>query len=590
MGGGHGPRFAQLDTDYTTWAAYCRAYLKTRKLWKVVAEDRPACGSDKPSPEAMAWDEKNEEALGLIQMCVKPQLLSRVVECTTAAEAWNTLKAIFEADTTSRQMDLMYELSTLKMEPGETVIKYVGRAKGLQLHLATARQAVDEHTMVLHVLKGLPEQYAMLRTVLTNTGSKLDLESTTAKLMLQEKEVKGNSRSGALETTQALAVATTYSGRGTRDKGDWKRKAKCYYCQRMGHIQRDCHKKKADEARRGVPPGGRRRPQNGGGGGARAFTTTGTSGQEACGRATADGSWVVDSGATHHMTTGSDGYEPAKFGCGRQVTVASGAKVGVTSSGRATVQARGPDGKTTVTLDDTLCVPGLQSNLLSVSTVDRRGGAVIFADGKCHLLASAADVVKSGVLRKSAVRGHLTERCHYVVGGHKPGAMANVASSPVTGVAQLMHRRFMHLGYKNLERVAGMVNGLSAEDVKAVRVAGAVCPPCAEAKLTHSPIKSTTSTTKPMELLHSDVCGPLEETYGGSRYFMTVVDDKSGLKVAVPIKRKSDVGAVLISKIRLLERLSGKKAKRVRTDGAKEYATPEVKNFLRRVGHPARAD
>ena len=41
-----GARFAQLDDDYKVWAAYQRAQLKKEKLWKAVATDRPASGSD----------------------------------------------------------------------------------------------------------------------------------------------------------------------------------------------------------------------------------------------------------------------------------------------------------------------------------------------------------------------------------------------------------------------------------------------------------------------------------------------------------------------------------------------------------------
>lgn len=267
-----------------------------------------------------------------------------------------------------------------------------------------------------------------------------------------------------------------------------------------------------------------------------------------------------------------------------QVTVASGAKVNVTSSGQVRMKATDVAGETTVTLENTLCVPDLQTNLLSVSTVDRRGGAVIFADGQCHLLQDASAVAKSGILNKAALRGRLTSRGHYVVGCAEAKPGASVASAPVQGVAQLMHRRFMHLGYKNLERLAGMVDGMSADDVKAVRVAGAVCAPCAVSKMAHAPIKSTKRNTEVMELLHSDVCGPFPETFGDAKYFVTLVDDKSALKVAVPIKHKSDVGQVLMSKIRLLERLSGRKAKRLRTDGAKEYATPELTAFYELAG------
>ena len=87
-----------------------------------------------------------------------------------------------------------------------------------------------------------------------------------------------------------------------------------------------------------------------------------------------------------------------------------------------------------------------------------------------------------------------------------------------------------------------------------------------------------------MELIVSDTCGPFQASLGGAKHLVTLMDKKTGLLVAVPIKAKSDVGVVIRSKVPMLERLCGDKAKRIRFDGAKEYITATQRKWYSDAG------
>eukprot|EP00168_Porphyra_purpurea_P012906 TRINITY_DN3465_c0_g1_i4.p1 TRINITY_DN3465_c0_g1~~TRINITY_DN3465_c0_g1_i4.p1 ORF type:complete len:489 (-),score=103.08 TRINITY_DN3465_c0_g1_i4:3938-5206(-) len=159
-----------------------------------------------------------------------------------------------------------------------------------------------------------------------------------------------------------------------------------------------------------------------------------------------------------------------------------------------------------------------------------------------------------------------------------------LASAPVTGTAVLLHRRFNHPGYDNLRRLTKMVNGINGEDLEVERVAGAICRPCVEGKMTRAPFPASESTTEIMELVHSDVSGPFPPSVGGSRYFVTLLEPCTGIKMAVPVAKKSDVGMVIQENIPVLERKSGKRVKRFRTDGAKEYKTKRLNEWYAQKG------
>ena len=56
------------------------------------------------------------------------------------------------------------------------------------------------------------------------------------------------------------------------------------------------------------------------------------------------------------------------------------------------------------------------------------------------------------------------------------------------------------------------------------------------------PKQSQHRATKPYEIVHSDVCGPMQvESKGGSRYMLTFTDDFSRYTTAYFIKSKSEV-------------------------------------------------
>jgi len=183
-----GPWFAQLDDDYKVWAAYQRAQLKKEKLWKAVLTDRPASGSDDKKADSVVaeWDAMNEAALATIQMSAKPVHLNTVTSVHTAKEAWDALKVMFEAHDNAQLLLLMEELSSLKKGDDENIIKFASRAKMIRDELAILENAVDDNTLALRVLSGIPSEGGMLRTVLENKDVKLVMSDVTAKLLQVE--------------------------------------------------------------------------------------------------------------------------------------------------------------------------------------------------------------------------------------------------------------------------------------------------------------------------------------------------------------------------------------------------------------------
>jgi len=237
--------------------------------------DRPASGSDdkKADPVVEEWDAINEAALATIQMSVKPVHLNTVTSVDTAKEAWDALKVMFEARDNAQLLRLMDELSSLKKGDDENIIKLASRTKMIRDELAMLGNPVDDNTLALRVLSGLPSEYGMLRTVPENKDVELVMPDVAAKLLqVEQRDIAGGSSkpAGGVKS-EAFTVAAP-------KKPFNKTSVVCYYCDKMGHMKRDCYKRKADEAKSKNMPGcGRRDGGHGGGpqaGAALAYTAS----------------------------------------------------------------------------------------------------------------------------------------------------------------------------------------------------------------------------------------------------------------------------------------------------------------------------
>jgi transposase InsO family protein len=109
-----------------------------------------------------------------------------------------------------------------------------------------------------------------------------------------------------------------------------------------------------------------------------------------------------------------------------------------------------------------------------------------------------------------------------------------------------------------------------------------ICNPCALSKSKHQvPKPGESKSTEVFELIHTDVCGPFpNESYGGSKYFLTVIDDFSPFSWVFFLKRKSGTSITLRVFYNHVERQFGKKIKRIRSDNGSEYISNELKNFF----------
>ncbi|KAL4569195.1 hypothetical protein LXL04_024829 [Taraxacum kok-saghyz] len=225
--------------------------------------------------------------------------------------------------------------------------------------------------------------------------------------------------------------------------------------------------------------------------------------------------WIIDSGATDHMTfdarnTSSLTYTSQKF-----VTIANGTSTPVTGKGTSTLPEE-------LSLNSILVVQSLDYKLLSVSQITTNlNCVVIFWIDYC--------VFKDIQMKKTIGCGVRRGKLYYLElepNSSKGVMRALVAEGHSWNKKELdiwlYHRRFGHTSFNYLKRL--FPNLFVKCDVSKFR-----CEICELAKSHSASYPSTLSNnTLPFMTIHSDVWGPSKvPTMSGTRWFLTFIDDYS---------------------------------------------------------------
>ena len=111
------------------------------------------------------------------------------------------------------------------------------------------------------------------------------------------------------------------------------------------------------------------------------------------------------------------------------------------------------------------------------------------------------------------------------------------------------------------------------------------CRICPQGKLKHSKfLRRTSYAQQLLERVHSDVVGPFIEGYWGETYCLLFIDEMSRKAFIKTLKSRSKVAAATLELIKKKRNRTQASLMYLRDDGAKDYKTRVLQDFLRQEG------
>ena len=256
------------------------------------------------------------------------------------------------------------------------------------------------------------------------------------------------------------------------------------------------------------------------------------------------------------------------------VVIANNSRLPIAHIGKTVIVPR--FGSNQVPLQDVYHVPGMKKNLLSMAQLTMSSHYVLFGP---HDVKVYQDLKISGT---PTMEGRRLESV-YVMSVES----AYVKKARKNETADLWHARLGHVSYHKLKVMMKktMLMGLPQLDVRTETV----CAGCQYGKAHQLPYEdSKFKTHAPLELVHSDVFGPVKQpSIGGMRYMVTFIDDFSRYVWVFFMKEKSETFEKFKEFKEIVEGEVGKKIQCLRTDNGGEYTSNEFSQYLRecRIRH-----
>lgn len=646
--------YGKPGDDFQLWCARTEAALEAKEVLEMTQEDVLA-------GQALSEEVKKKVATAravLIQGLGDRPLRMCLVARNDPFRMWKRLQDRYAVSNTATKVQLQAKLSRTSYK-SESMQDYVDHFEETFNRLSAMGSEVAEDMQVAMLLASFGDKrsspFGHVLSALQTRDTELDWETVTSTL-LQEYEdqlqISGSLKAPkAADAGRALAAdgrrRKNFGGRNNRGKGkgSWVEKRRCFGCNKMGHIKKNCPFKDvrpqrnlpyadAAEQEQDAEDANQARllmAQDDDFGPAVPSKASGDTccpcsmfehGKHNCrsrpagttisqkvenldhgfrqdgddmsaavgGRAINRNSdkFLVDSGASDHMVWNRNWLQDARAIEPRAIMLGDGKRVFATHRGTLSVQTfvgtPGDLHERIMVVTGVLFVPQLRSNLLSVSRLCQDGYQVNIGRHRCMGM-------YQGVVQ---FVGRMVRGIYQVVARPVHGEQDSACAARTEQVKdgqdghpdwKLWHERLGHANIGSIKKLfhRGVVTGLNCRTRNSI--AGS-CSGCMKGKQTRQTLRTNTHRSKEKcAVIHTDVCGPMSvRSFSGCRYFVTFVDECSGFVVVTPIRRKSQV----LEQFKIfqvwLERVYTCTVKRVHSDNGGEYVNFEFKSYLEKLG------
>jgi hypothetical protein len=493
------------SSNFSYWKSRLHITLEESDLLRLIEGTLSATTTDEEKAKSKIDDVK---ARKIIIYSIRDHILPCISTLKTTYLMYDALKKTFESNNTNKTLTLKHQLQNLKMTKDDTIVTFFMKISEIRDQLGAIGEIITDRELVMITLIALPSHWEPFIQSISGSTDLPQFDHLWADYTQEEtKLIARGMQDSHHNDNQALA---SHAKRGRRKRRSFSKafndkktsttpghehrkdisKIQCFRCDNYGHIARNCPTRKKGRHRASTINVDSKPPQRDEGIKDEAFFFISTL---SCTVPTNSDIWLIDSGASRHMTryrehltdlVEKESPLPVVFGDNARYTVK-----GVGSSSFQL------DSDIPLQLNEVLYVPGMKRYLVSISSLEDKGYKVIFSKGK--FLAWH----KNSSMDSARVIG-VRENSLYILIVRPVQALLHDTIS----LSELWHRRLAHLHYRALPTLGKMVTGLPEIHIEH----DGVCRGCALGKNVEGSFPSNDSRSKGiLDLIHTmfaDLC------------------------------------------------------------------------------------
>jgi transposase InsO family protein len=528
------------------------------------------------------WLNKDDAAMGLMRNAIEYAQRESIINVSGSEAMWEHLQISY----VHRQsgINVYYNYAQLFAHPwnGSTPMSdHLGFYYNIRRRFLGAGKHIEDETIINAIFVSLPTTptWEVVKQSLLHQRTTLTLEEVTTELVsVYERTLHEKTAGGS----KALALFS--NGNNTSRKGKKKKQNKrepkpsdtCHNCGALGHWSPNCPEKKKsknekssvkkdDTAHLTVDKLQPVKDREVG----KLYMAVNTD-------SNIESKLILDCAATCHMFSKRELFDKYESTSGDFVSVGGQHKVPILGRGSVKFQSQiSPHQISDVILNDVLHIPSLGANLVSLGTLHRDGASFISSEDSLTVFVNGDPLIRAELIGSTGTLYEIQDP-----NKTKPTAFITSANT-----MRLWHRRMGHFSPSSIRYMdsKNMVKGLK---ISKPGEYDRLCAGCAHGKSHRLPLpNASTSQYSKMELLVMDLTGPLPvPTWDGKLYALVIVDAKCRYPVGRLLKNKDEVGAMVRDVVSMLERQSGLKAKRFRSDNGTEFVNSVMNEFCQRNG------
>ena len=243
------PKFKGTPEGWPAWRDTMEAIMGACKLINAINNPRPvdapvivgnqAAGGLTP---AEVWDEQSAKIYMYLLLYSEDQaqaVVSQFRGTRSGVAAWQALLERYDHQGILGRSLLQRQLMETRFEASADPAVYFLAIERVTTRLGELGQPVSDEALVGLVLSQLPEPYGPLTTIFdTMEVLSYDAIKQRVRTFYKRRIAKlDGSEDGAEDFTKAFMAG---GGRQQRKDQDWKSRVRCFHCQKLGHVKREC--------------------------------------------------------------------------------------------------------------------------------------------------------------------------------------------------------------------------------------------------------------------------------------------------------------------------------------------------------------